>query len=190
MLYENELFRQIRNSEEKAFELIFRLYYKPLKQYAQNLLLNEHLCEDIVHEVFINIWQNRKELKITSPRNYLYTMVKNKALNQLRHDIVKQKYIEEVNNTSSDFILDEDSNCYEISKILETIYSLPEQCKKIFIMSRMHGLKHAEIAEDLNISVKTVKNQIGKALKRLREEFKGVSMGLIIIVLQFFVEKY
>lgn len=183
---ENELLLLIKKSDERAFELIFRLYYHPLKLFADNIFKDPEQSEDIVQEVFVQFWENRKSIKVTALKSYLFTIVKNKALNQLRHLQVKQKHIFEIQHTSDKFEeIDEESNEQKL-ELIASIEKLPTQCKNVFIMSRMHGLKHKEIAEELGISVKTVKNQIGKALKLLREDLGGISIALIISIIKLF----
>ena len=186
MSTENELLQQIKESDKKAFELLFRLYYQPLKKFAAKLLNNTEQAEDLVQEVFVQFWESRNSIKQTALKSYFYTIVKNKALNQLRHLKVQQKHIAEILHTSDEFIETEENNEEVKLKLLMSIEKLPTQCKKVFIMSRMDGLKQKEIAEELNISVKTVKNQIGKALKVLREELKVFYTLLIISILKLF----
>ncbi len=190
MSTEKDLFLLVKNSDEKAFEILFRLYYQPLKSYATNIIEDNELAEGIVQEVFINLWENRNKLENTAPKAYLYQLVKNRALNKIRHQKVKNKYTEEILHTENEWIDEELDHEDLVAKIYMSIDKLPAQCKKVFIMSRMHGLKHKEIAEDLNISIKTVKNQVGKALKILRKDLNGINITLIISLLKILSEKF
>ncbi len=183
---ENNLLEQIKKSDQKAFEIIFRLYYQPLSKFAQRIIDDEEVSADIVQEVFIQFWEQRQSISNTNIKSYLYTVVKNKALNHIRHLQVKLKHTNEVLHSIDEAYEYETGNEELNLKIVSSIDKLPEQCKKIFIMSRMHGLKQNEIAEELNISIKTVKNQIGKALKILRAELKGLSITIIISILNLF----
>lgn len=182
---EKDLFSSLKESDNDAFEFIFRLYYQPLKAFANTIVNDLYLAEDLVQDVFIHLWNNRTTVEVSSPKAYLYNMVKNKALNSIRHNKVKQRHADEILNTTVEFISDELENNEVQIDILKAINKLPEHCKKIFIMSRMHSLKHKEIAEELNISIKTVKNQIGKALKILREDLKATFIMLIISAVGF-----
>lgn len=183
---ENELILKLKQSDENAYEVIFRLYYHPLKLFASNILSDIELAEDIVQEVFVQLWETRQSIKDISLKSYLYKIVRNKSLNQIRHLQVRQKHEDEILHTTNEFVEEGPQNDELKAKILTSIGKLPEQCKKIFIMSRINNMKHKEIAEELNISVKTVKNQVGKALKVLREELKGVDIALIITLMKFF----
>ncbi len=190
MSNEKELFLLIKNSDHKAFEILFRLYYVPLKKFAKHILEDDDSAEDIVQEVFIRLWENRKSLENSAPGSYLYRIVKNKALNLIRHNTVKLRHVEEVLKASDNFYESEFEQSDIQTMISQSIDKLPEQCKRIFKKSRMEGLKHQEIADELNISVKTVKNQIGKALKILRDDLKDVNTILLILVLQSISEKF
>jgi len=183
---ENELLLLLKKSDEKAFELIFRLYFQPLKLFADKILKDTELAEDIVQEVFVQFWENRHSIKQIALKSYLYTAVKNKALNQLRHLQVKQKHSTEIQHTSDKFEEIDDENNNLKLKLLACIEKLPTQCKKVFIMNRMHGLKQKEIAEELDISVKTAKNHVGKALKLIREDLGSISTALIISIIKLF----
>lgn len=186
MQTENDLLQLLKRSDKKAYETIFRLFYQPLKLFANKLLKDDLAADDIVQEVFVQLWEKRKSFKDIALKPYLYTSVKNRVLNQIRHLQVKQKHIDETKHTSEEFFETKEDDSELKLKIFSSIEKLPEQCKKIFIMNRVHGLKHKEIAEELNISVKTVTNQIGKALKILREELKGAEILILIGLLKLF----
>jgi len=189
MSTEKDLFSLINQSDKKAFEILFRLYFQPLKAFALKFIEDVDIAEGIVQETFIQIWEHRSKLENMAPKSYLYRMVKNRSLNHIRHQEVKGKYTQEILHTQNEWEEDIPDNTDKVSQILECVDKLPEQCKKIFVMNRMHGLKHAEIAEELNISVKTVKNHIGKALKILRNELNAVDMVIVIGLLKLFSEK-
>ncbi|MCG8696791.1 MAG: RNA polymerase sigma-70 factor [Bacteroidales bacterium] len=189
MIKEKELSLLIQQADKKAFEVLFRLYYVPLLRYAKQYCQSEDEAQDIVQETFINVWEQKAQNIKTSLKAYLYTTVRNKAFNLHRHEEVKQKHQQEVLHTGNEIADEEKDNSETYTKILLTIEKLPGQCRRVFIMSRLHGLKHHEIAEDLQISVKTVKNHIGKALKILRENLGDVCIGLIISVMVFLSKK-
>ena len=131
--------------------------------------------EEIVQELFVRFWEQRETKDITtSVRAYLYTSVKNACLNQLKHLKIKEKYKHEQERELT-FNSSHEQNGLEVSeldqKIHAAINSLPEGRRKIFILSRFDGLKYQEIADKLNISIKTVENQIGNALKFLRKNY-------------------
>jgi RNA polymerase sigma-70 factor, ECF subfamily len=183
---EIELLEAIRKSDETAFEMIFRKYYQTLCRYANSFLSDKVEAEEVVQSSFLNFWEKRSSLIITtSLKAYLYQTVRNRCLNVIKHDKVKQQHLQHetvmgINHHegTSESIL---SNELE-QKIYLAMQVLPEQCRLVFKLSRFEELKYQEIADQLNISVKTVENQIGKALKIMREQLRDY---LPIILLLF-----
>ena len=159
-----------------AFEQLFRQLYAPLCNYAFTFVKDRDEAEELVQASFINLWEKRSVISInTSPKSYLYMMVRNNALNKLKHEKVKQEFVqdhlhvhEEAHESSAQKLFGKELE----QKLREAIESLPEQCRLIFKMSRFEELKYAEIAGQLNISVKTVENQMGKALRIMRDRLK------------------
>jgi len=169
----------------KVFEVVFNDYYSKLVAYAQTILKNTDEAEDIVQHVFISIWEKRSQIEIrTSIRSLLYKSVYNASLNRVKQIQTKQRY-------STEYTLNRDkvstqTNLEESElqkKLADALTVLPEQCAKIFKMSRFEELKYKEIADKLGISVKTVENQMGKALKIMREQLKEYLSLLLIILL-------
>lgn len=190
MATEKDLFLLIKNSNEQAFELLFRLYFQPLQTFAAKIVDDGAIAEGIVQEVFIQLWEHRRRLENTAPKAYLYRMTKNRALNHIRHIQVKSRYAEEVQHTIKEWEDDEEMLHEDVMvKIYNSIDKLPSQCRNVFIMSRMNGIKQKEIAEELGISIKTVKNHVGKALKILRDDLKGLDMVLVIGLIELFSKK-
>lgn len=156
------------------FEKLFKSHYSQLCSYA-NLFLNDpDASEDIVQEVFFKLWKNRAELSInTTIKSYLFRAVRNGCLNVIDHLSIRDAYKafnEEDINRSQENPIDETVVSELEQRIKETIDQLPTERRKIFILSRYEGLKYREIAEQLNISVKTVENQMYQALRFLREK--------------------
>lgn len=175
-LTDQELIHAIRLGNEPAFEAVFRQHYAPLCQYARTFLHDWDDAEEAVQAVFLAIWEKRDNLEITvSIKSYLYRSVHNRCLNRIRHLSVQAEHREqaayevEVFQTSEapmqSLIADELSD-----RLQEAIQRLPEQCRLIFSMSRFEEMKYQEIADQLGLSIKTVENQIGKALRILRTE--------------------
>ncbi|HYG52911.1 MAG TPA: RNA polymerase sigma-70 factor [Flavobacteriales bacterium] len=169
-------FTSVQNGDVKAFERIFKTYYQRLCNYACVLLKDKNESEEVVQQVFINIWNKRSVIEIeTSLQSYLYRAVNNAGLNRLKQLNTQRAhraqilYETAVNNESTSQTISKD----ELEKCLHSaVDRLPEQCRLTFQLSRFEGLKYQEIANELNVSVKTVENQVGKALKFLREELK------------------
>lgn len=175
---EISLFEGIKNGDEKSFEILFHKYYKFLCQYAAKIINDDSAAEEIVQDFFVKIWEKRETLNIeTSVKNYLFRSVKNLCINYIQHNKTKYNYakkvISEIENNFSD---DDSFPETELSqKIEESINSLPEKRKEIFRLSRQEGLKYQEIAEKLNISIKTVETQMSLAIKTLRDKLKNYS---------------
>lgn len=177
---EKEILRKVKEGDEKAFEFIFKSYYPALCAYAYDMLKLDDEAEEIVQEVLIKFWELREQIEIsTSIKAYLFRSVHNQCINFIRHSKVikslSEKFSEEIIqsfeltlNTDTEFSLD--YYFYEgiEQDIHATIHDLPDQCRRIFQLSRFEKLHHDQIAELLGISVNTVKTQISRALEKLR----------------------
>lgn len=173
---EKEVFRAIQTGDEKAFEMMFREYYQPLCRYAYSFVNDHEEAEEIVQASFIGIWEKRQSIEISiSLKAYLYRAIRNTCLNAIKHAKVKQVYLEQ---SGPDFeksaeLTEQSLFIAELEqKIFEAIQTLPEQCRLIFKLSRFEEMKYQEIADQLNLSIKTVENQMGKALKIMREQLR------------------
>ena len=177
---------ELANGNEKAFEAIFIKYYKVLCSFSRHFLNDDELAEEIVQETFVKIWEKRKTHVIeTSLEHYLFRAVRNHCFNQLQHQKIKNRYTEKILRDTGTEIKTED--CFlepDLKrKIEEAIDSLPPKRKEIFRLSREEGLKYKEIADQLDISVKTVEAQMGLALKFLREKLKDFNDSLELFFL-------
>jgi RNA polymerase sigma-70 factor (ECF subfamily) len=189
-LSDQEQFEALAAGDITAFEMFFKTYYQPLCNYAYSFLQDRAESEEIVQATFLSVWEKRQSLTIkTSPKSYLYAMVRNACLNVIKHEKIKQKYAgEELALASPGY---ESVSHTVTSNELETriqvaIETLPEQCRLVFKLSRFEELKYQEIADQLNISIKTVENHMGKALKLMREQLKDY-LPLIIVLLNGFL---
>lgn len=162
----------INTYNDVAFEQLFKAHYKALHAYANMLLKDIDAAEEVVQSMFLKLWEKRDLLEVqTSVKAYLYKCIYNDSLNLLKHEQVKTKYQDFTVHTMNTHH-EAASNRVELSELQKELRlameALPEQCRIIFQMSRFEELKYKEIAERLGISVKTVENQMGKALKILR----------------------
>ena len=134
-----------------------------------NYVLDQDQAEELVQEVFANVWSKAATLKIqSSPRAYLFSSTRNACLNFLKHKKVEQAYLEQ-----STFHQEQgDPVEYEelVGRLERALDQVPEKCREIFELNRFHGKRYKEIAQELGLSLKTVENQMGKALKILRQE--------------------
>jgi len=183
-LLEQQVLDTLKEGSESAFEMVFRTYYRPLCQYAYSFLNDKDEAEEVVQAAFINIWDKREQVEIqTSLKAYLYRIVRNSCLNVIKHEKVKQQHVahQMVHAQSSHENTSQSVMHSELEeKIADAMKALPEQCRLVFQLSRFEELRYSEIADQLNISVKTVENQIGKALKIMREQLKDYLPLLMI----------
>jgi len=181
-----EIVSAIRQGDEAAFERTFRKYYDRLCNYANSLLKEEDEAEEVVQTVFLTIWEKRTELEITlSLKSYLYRAVHNHCLNRFKHASVREAHREYTQNFLPQAYesVTEVIHASELEERIEAaVSSLPEQCQIAFRMSRFEEMKYQEIADQLGISIKTVENQIGKALKILRSALADYLPALLIMV--------
>lgn len=168
--------------EGPNFERLFRDFFPPLMAFARKILGDEDDAREVVHQVFINLWEKRQEVDLSSSlKSYLFTSVHNRSLNVIRDR--KKFSSEEVPEVAGEWDVSAQIESMELEeKIRESIASLPEKCREIFELNRFSGLKYSEIASKLGISVKTVENQMTKALKILREQL-GKYLGLLLWLL-------
>lgn len=157
---------------EEAFEQVFKTNFKSLHAYACTIIRDDIMAEEIVQNVFCRLWEKKSSVEIQiSLTAYLYRSVYHESLNYLKHMKVRAAYS---NYAQSQFKNNSDNAEKKIllgdleSKLNQALSELPEQCRTIFQMSRFEELKYQEIADRMGLSIKTVENQMGKALKRLR----------------------
>ena len=183
---ESEVVVGIQKGDEVAFESVFKVYYSRLCSYANTMLNDSEEAEEMVQNTFIVLWENRANVDIhTSLKSYLYRAVHNNCLNRIKHMKVRQEHSayvlhtqeEEVESTSNVVIGNELQQQINVA-----IEQLPPQCKRVFTMSRYENLTYAEIAAQLEISVKAVDKQMVRALRILREQLKDY-LPLILLLL-------
>ncbi len=182
----DQLMTKLQAGDISAFEMLFKTYYQPLCNYAYSFVQDRDEAEEIVQATFLSVWEKRDNLAIhTGVKPYLYAMVRNASLNVLKHDKIKQQHAalelavaeRSVESVARTVMASELEN-----RIFKALDKLPEQCRLVFKLSRFEELKYAEIAEQLNISVKTVENQMGKALRIMREQLKDYLPLLLVLM--------
>lgn len=169
-LSEGQLLVQISRDNELAFTEIYNRHWRGLFLLACNVLQEEEAAKDVVQEIFVSLWQRRKDILIENLNAYLTSSVKRKVLQYLRNDKIAQRHLERIHSLERpDNPGGRELDFYEASEELKKyINRLPERCKEVFLLSRYEQLSHKAIAEKLNISTKTVEIHITKALKYLR----------------------
>ncbi|WP_020529708.1 RNA polymerase sigma-70 factor [Flexithrix dorotheae] len=167
-----ELIRKIKKGDQKAFDVLFYKYHKQLCHFAYYYLSDKELVEEIVSDVFLKVWIKKDVIEIKGNlKSYLYSITKNLAIDHLAKNKIGFSELTPQNsqehhtkNNPEKVLLFKELN----SRINGLIGDLPSQCRMVFILNRKDGLKYREIAELMNISVKTVENHMGKALKVLK----------------------
>ncbi|MFY0627363.1 MAG: RNA polymerase sigma-70 factor [Reichenbachiella sp.] len=187
---EEDLIKGIANDDRKAFEEVFRTHYSDLCKFGVKYVKDEVISEEVVQEVFINIWERRKTITINSSiKAYLFTAVRNRSFNYLKLQLPKEQ--KKVDLDHAPFLVTESSddhaNMDELrQQVSLAIEALPEKCKIVFNLSRNAGMTYKEISEELDISVKTVENQVGLALRKLRVQLNPIWDKIMVFILIFF----
>ena len=171
---ESDILQKVKQGNAAVFEFLFREYYQSLCHFALKYVKDSHESEELVQETFVKIWNRREQISIEySLKAYLYQSVRNACLNYLKHQQVKKQYEQTQLYVQQELRSVDIIETMELEKkISDSLEKLPSERKKVFLMNRNQGLKYREIAEKLGISIKTVENQMGKALKFLREELQ------------------
>ena len=163
------------------FDILFKRYYRPLCLYAAHYLKGDIAAsEDIVQDCFVKLWQQEAKRDITDKRAFLYSTVRNACIDTLRRQHPEMTSIDP--SDLEEVISDEEAvdRSEQEAKVWEIIDALPDRCREVFLMAKRDGMTYNEIAEALNISVKTVEHQISKAMKKLRNN-KNLQFVLICL---------
>lgn len=167
----------LRKNNMEAYKLLFRTYYMDLLRYTLSFGISMDDAKDLVQSAFVKFWENRSNIHDDKPiKSYLLTILKNNCLDFIKHSKIVQGYVVNSKTEADDTELDSRSPHDQMTehelelKILEAIASLPLRCRQIFELNRFMGLKNDEIARKLDVSVKTVENQMTIALEKLRKK--------------------
>ncbi|MFY8020945.1 MAG: RNA polymerase sigma-70 factor [Bacteroidia bacterium] len=186
---EETLLNRLKTGDMKAFETLYKMFHKMLWHYAKEMLKDEDEAEDTVQQLFIRIWEKRDSLLIsTSFKSYLFTSVRNACLKKMEK-AVREKASDPLESTEMERVgkAQDPAQFKDLQLAIQSaIESLPERCRLIFKLSRYGGLTYTEIAKELELSVKTVENQMSKALQSLRQDlkhhFSWLIPGLLIVI--------
>lgn len=171
----------INPSKEDSVEDLFREHFEALCYLSNKYIHDFDTSKDIVHEVFVSFWQKFDSLpEDTQYKSYLFTAVRNKSFNHLRDQKKHLKIAEAETEPSpeSENSLENQELAHEIDYALNL---LPDRCRQVFELSRFEGLKYAQIAEKMNISIKTVEGQMSKALRLLRDHLQDFLVLILIL---------
>ena len=169
------ILKQLHQGNRLVFKNLFEKYYYALKGFSKKFIDRDDIGDDIVQDAFVILWKNREQIKsIIALKSYLYTIVRNNCLNHIRDEKTKSEIDDKLNVLESESFFEETIIEEEVSsEVYEAIKDLSPQARKIVILS-MNGLTNPEIAEDLQVSVNTVKTLKKVAYKKLRERLKGI----------------
>lgn len=186
-MQESNIVADIQKGNEVAFESIFKAYYPRLCSYANTMLNDSEEAEEMVQNTFIVMWENRANIDIhTSLKSYLYRAVHNACLNRIKHLKVRQEHCahvlhtyDEVEESTSNVVMGNELQ----QRINVAVEMLPPQCKRVFTLSRYENLTYAQIAAELEVSVKAVDKQMVRALRILREQLKDYLPLFLLLLL-------
>lgn len=181
----DEILFLYRQDEREAFRLLFDTYYGTMLLFANRILSDAEVAEDIVQECLLDFWANKRFLSLTGGLDkYIFQAVKHASLNELRNRNRRLKHHEEIRKENTSVVSGElQEEAGELEILYTAISRLPEERQKIFKMICVNGMKYREVADSLNISVNTVKTQMTRSLKFLRETLKDSSFSTILFLL-------
>lgn len=179
------LIESLRNGDESAYTYLIDTYHHKLCVYANSLAKNIYSAEDIVQNVFIKVWEQRTRLKSDHAiKSFLYKLVYNEFIDLYRKNqslfSLEKSYYEALNG----IIQEEDPESFQrvINAVNKEIQNLPPKCKEVFILSKKEGLTNIEIAEHLDVSIKTVEAQITKAFSLLRSSLEEKVKSVLFLL--------
>jgi RNA polymerase sigma-70 factor, ECF subfamily len=179
--------------DESAFEKVFKDNFKKLQSYAITIVGDENVAEEMVQNVFFKLWDRSEKINIQSSiAAYLYRAVYNESCNYLKHQKVKQGFLNYSKHAMSDISTEKASKKVLVTELEQRIKNalndLPEQCRTVFQLSRFEELKYQQIADTLGISIKTVEAQMGKALRIMRVKLVDY-LPLVFLFLNYYIFK-
>jgi RNA polymerase sigma-70 factor (family 1) len=191
---EAELVISLNKGDNRALEELMHQYYPVLFRFSNRLVMDHALAEDIACEAFIELWKKQQSFtSLPSIRKFLWITARYNCLDALRKQKTRNKYLESVAAETPVIVdaltLNELIRAELLSDIYSAIRSLPEQMQRIFIMSYIDGLKNDEIAQQLQITNKTVRNQKSKALEILRLKFRNTDLMEGLLIFLFLLKK-
>lgn len=195
----NFFFHRFKNGDELAFEKIFISNHSQIVGFCNQFIADWDIAKSLAQEAFINLWLNREKIEtINGIKAFLYTYAKSSCLNYIRHRKIISKYEDLQLQSKEDQLNREvlesfDFDSLELIELEElisrSINELPDQCRRVFMLSRFEGKMNKEIAEDLNISVKSVEANMTRALKTLRTDLAEYLPVILVQLIMQYISK-
>lgn len=187
---DSNLFSAIQQQDKKIFELFYKKYYKQLFALSYRYVGQMEVAEEIVHDLFITVWNKSDQLNVQhSLKSYLFKAIVNSSLNYIKKEKMQtEKRLAYLAVHDNELVLDEDKGLAEeklLKSLEEALELLPAKCKQVMYLSRFGKLKQQEIAQQMDISLKTVKNHLTYGFQKLREHL-AQHQELIVLLLLFF----
>jgi len=183
---ENDVLVSFRKGGPDALQSLLKQFYSPLCLFAERLLGDKAASEDIVGEAFIKLWNKRHNFEnLHNLKAFMYITVRNACLNQLKQakrESLNQKQLAYLTGEKEEFVLNEMIRSEILQEIMQEVNNLPEQCGKVLKLGYLEGLKNQEIADLMNISVHTVKNQKARAIQLLKVRLRDRDLMSLLLL--------
>jgi RNA polymerase sigma-70 factor (ECF subfamily) len=177
---DDQLLKQLHQSDELAFAEIYNRYWKPLYTSAHNILQVREAAQDAVQEVFISLWKRREAVQVEVLQSYLHQAVRFQVFKAIRAEKTDQDFFTRLAGISKDILIEDPLLFKELEALYhQLIQSLPPDEQEIFLLHRDGGLTYKQIAEQKSISVKTVEKKMSRALKEIRY---GMDDAMLIVL--------
>ncbi|MCX2763607.1 RNA polymerase sigma factor [Aquimarina muelleri] len=163
---------ELKKGNEFVYRYLYEMHYNELCAYIFTLSKDRQQAEDIVQNVMFKIWKNKEKLNIkTSVKNYLYKSCYHELIDTFKKNKKELNYIQRVQKETLDIFIEEEDDFVttQINRVQVEIDKLPPKCKEIFLLNKVQGFKYREVAEQLDISIKTVETQMSKAMSRIKK---------------------
>ncbi len=184
-LTDEQLIILLKKDDQSAFTEIYNRYAESLAGFAASKLYSLDDARDIIHDLFVKLWENRDQVYITSSlKSYLFSIVRHRIIDKIRKNITREEYASMVQSliVPSHDSADKQVEAQELQQSIEkSLNQLPPRVREIYKLSRDEGLSNHEIAEKLNLSEQTVKNQLSAALKHLRGSLSNISIFIFML---------
>ena len=179
------LLKLIKQGNRLAFNRLYDLYWTELFNYSYKILTSKDVAQDVVQDVFLKIWVNKNELNIKNLKSYLYNAARNTSISKIRKANFTEIHLEVIENLSIEPFAEQKINVEDLRKELDlATEGLPARCRQIFYLSRISNYTIDEIALELNISRRTVENQISIALRHVRPHIKESILAVLLCLTQ------